>query len=338
MHRCCTAALLLVVVLALPNNLLADDVELSPSRIRHSIKASIPLLEKGSKGSTDQRQCFTCHNQALPVFALVEARNRGFDIDEENLKRQLNHTVTHLRRGRNRYLQGKGQGGKAVMAGYALWTLEAGGYSADETTAAVAHFLLKYQSDVDHWRHRGSRPPSSGSDFTTTYVALRGLTAFGTDQQAAEIEFRKRSVESWLLKTPAKDTEDRVFRLRALVYADAPPPSIEAAVEELIDSQQSDGGWSQTNQMKSDAYATATVIVALVQAGKRSVGYPAVKCGLRYLLDSQKDDGSWHVTTRAKPFQTYYESGFPHGKDQFISISATAWATLALLQTQKETP
>jgi len=42
------------------------------------------------------------------------------------------------------------------------------------------------------------------------------------------------------------------------------------------------------------------------------------------------DDGSWHVPTRSTPIQTYYESGYPHGEDQFISITAAGWATTAL--------
>jgi len=334
MGRYSTFAVLLVTGLLSPTELHADESNFTPDRIRDAIGNSIPLLEKGSRGSADQRQCFTCHNQALPVFALVEAKKRGFDVDEDNLKRQLQHTATHLERGRQRYLLGKGQGGKAVMAGYALWTLEAGSHTPDETTAAVTSFLLKYQSDMNHWRHRGNRPPSSGSDFTTTYVALRGLDAFGTKEQAAKIDVRKKSVREWLLKEAARDTEDRVFRLRSLIYADAPQQSIQAAVQELIDSQRSEGGWAQTADMKSDAYAAATVIVALVQAGGLTTEHFAVRRGLRYLLDTQQDDGSWHVTTRAKPFQTYYESGFPHEQDQFISISATAWATLALLQAQ----
>jgi hypothetical protein len=29
-------------------------------------------------------------------------------------------------------------------------------------------------------------------------------------------------------------------------------------------------------------------------------------------------------------FQPYFESGFPHGHDQWISAAATAWATMAL--------
>ena len=52
-----------------------------------------------------------------------------------------------------------------------------------------------------------------------------------------------------------------------------------------------------------------------------------------FLLKTQLPDGSWHVATRAKPIQEYFESGFPHEKDQFISIAATAWATMALLHT-----
>jgi hypothetical protein len=35
------------------------------------------------------------------------------------------------------------------------------------------------------------------------------------------------------------------------------------------------------------------------------------------------------VKTRSKPIQTYYESGYPHGADQFISITAAGWATTA---------
>jgi squalene cyclase len=51
---------------------------------------------------------------------------------------------------------------------------------------------------------------------------------------------------------------------------------------------------------------------------------------LRFLIADQREDGSWFVASRSKPFQPYFESGFPYGKDQFISMAATSWAVTAL--------
>jgi hypothetical protein len=139
------------------------------------------------------------------------------------------------------------------------------------------------------------------------------------------------------MKTPAKDNEERVFRLFALKAADAPQSEIDAAAKELLARQRDDGGWAQLDSgepasaTKSDAYATGTALVALYDAGGLATSDPAYQRGVAYLLRTQLDDGSWHVISRSKPFQTYFETGFPHGNDQFISASATGWATWALV-------
>jgi hypothetical protein len=36
------------------------------------------------------------------------------------------------------------------------------------------------------------------------------------------------------------------------------------------------------------------------------------------------------VASRSFPIVDYSKSGFPHGSSQFISASATCWATMAL--------
>ncbi len=36
------------------------------------------------------------------------------------------------------------------------------------------------------------------------------------------------------------------------------------------------------------------------------------------------------MASRSQPFQLYFESGFPYGKNQFIAVTATGWATAAL--------
>jgi len=39
------------------------------------------------------------------------------------------------------------------------------------------------------------------------------------------------------------------------------------------------------------------------------------------------------VRSRGFGFQPYFETGFPHGRDQFISAAATSWAVMALAHT-----
>src|SRR5262249_19164860 len=56
--------------------------------------------------------------------------------------------------------------------------------------------------------------------------------------------------------------------------------------------------------------------------------------GAQYLLKTQQEDGSWYVRTRAMALQPYFDAGFPHNFDQWISAAGSAWATLALLPAQ----
>jgi hypothetical protein len=39
----------------------------------------------------------------------------------------------------------------------------------------------------------------------------------------------------------------------------------------------------------------------------------------------------WNHRSRAFGFQPYLESGFPHDHDQWISMAATAWSSMALM-------
>jgi hypothetical protein len=51
---------------------------------------------------------------------------------------------------------------------------------------------------------------------------------------------------------------------------------------------------------------------------------------VKYLLGTQEPEGSWHVRGRSLPVQALFESGFPHGRDQWISAAGTSWAAMAL--------
>ncbi len=139
-----------------------------------------------------------------------------------------------------------------------------------------------------------------------------------------------RRAVKWLENTKPATTQDRAFHLLGLAWGNAAPATIKAAARALAATQRADGGWNQLPEMVSDAYATGQALYALNTAGNMAVSSSVYQKGVDYLLRTQAPDGSWHVETRAIWLQPYFESGFPYGRDQFISAAGTAWAVMAL--------
>ncbi|MEO2089808.1 MAG: hypothetical protein ABGY75_09975 [Gemmataceae bacterium] len=307
----------------------------SEEDVRRSVEKALPVLWKGIDGHTAKRDCFTCHNHAVPLLAVTTAKARGFAVSDEKLAEQVQFLTDHYEGMRERLEKGNGPGpspvgGAADTTGYALFTFDLLGVTPNKTTEIVAEYTLGYEEKKDHWPTRGSRPPSEASGFTTTALAVRGVPKYAASGKKEQVAKRVEAARGWLLKTKPKDTEDRVFRLLGLKAAGATDDEVKAAAKELFDAQRDDGGWNQIEKQESDAYATGSALYALHTAGGVKADDPAYRRGVTFLLGSQKADGSWHVATRAKPVQKYFESGFPHEKDQFISCAATGWATAAL--------
>ena len=318
----------LLLALALPE---APAPRAKAETAGQAVSKALPLLVAAAEGHADQKTCFACHNQAFPMMAFAAAKGRGLDLPKELLKAQTEHIAGFVASNREKFRKGEGTGGQVDTAGYAILTLELGGHKPDENTEAMIEYFLKTQSERDHWRAVSNRPPTEASHFTPTYLAIRAIKFWGTKEQKERGAKRIDAARAWLLKTPAKDTEDRVFRLLALKEAGGDETAIAAAAWELLKTQKADGGWTQLPGMEADAYATATALVALHQAGGLAVDSPAYTRGATFLVKQQRTDGSWFIASRSKPFQPYYESGFPHGKDQFISAATSGWATTALI-------
>src|SRR2546426_6366384 len=120
----------------------AEDLIPNNEAIKAAVAKSLPLLETGARGSMERRnQCFTCHNQALPVMALTTARSRGITIDAENLRRQVQFTADFLTKNRTNYLAGEGQGGQALTAGRRLPAPAIGGLETHGTTGRAGPHL-----------------------------------------------------------------------------------------------------------------------------------------------------------------------------------------------------
>jgi N-acyl-D-amino-acid deacylase len=309
----------------------ADDAPIDAKCVRKVLKRSVLLLQKSAATYIEKKDCFSCHHQALPAIAVARAKRAGLSVDAELTGEQSDFTHEYFGGRAKRVRVGEGVPGGPYNAGYALWGLHADGRKPDSVTNdLVAYLKTKHRRDGS-WRIRTHRPPLEDSDFTATALSLRGLQLYGGKAGAKDLAERIPRTQNWLLKTEAKTNEDRVFRLVGLVWAGGKSDDLERLAKELIKQQLPDGGWRQLAEGTSDSYATGQVLFALKTAGIK-VGHRSYQDGCRFLLKTVQPDGSWLVTTRSKAIQTYFESGFPYEKSQFISICGTCWATLALVE------
>jgi hypothetical protein len=134
---------------------------------------------------------------------------------------------------------------------------------------------------------------------------------------------------TWIGEYQPKTNYDYAWRLQGLVWGNKSREAIQQARKDLLAAQRADGGWSDIASMESGAFTTGLAMMALQSSGL-PVSDAAYQKGVQYLLNTQLADGSWHVRTRAAGFQPFFDNGFPHGVDQWISAAGTSLATLAL--------
>jgi N-acyl-D-amino-acid deacylase len=308
--------------------------------VKAAIGKGLKRVEQGASNYPKHRQCFSCHHQAMAVLSLASARQRGFPVDDEMLKQQVEFSLKTFR---NKALiaRGQGVGGDSTGVVYALHTFAAAGHPHDDTTAALVEYLLVKQRTDGSWPIAafGDRPPTMGSLFTNAGLALFVLKKYSPPKGAAGAAALRERIDdavtkgrAWLLANKPASTEDKVFHLRGLVDGGAGATAVDAARDRLLGEQLKDGSWAQLAGMSGDSYATATVLVALRRAAV-DTSHEAYKTGVRYLLDTQTEDGAWIVQTRSRPLQRFFDNGDPGGKSQFISYAATNWAVMALLET-----
>lgn len=326
MHR--VAAVMLALAWTLTATAGEPDVA-----VRSAVQKGLRRIETGAANYLKNRQCFSCHHQHTSVVVLTAARQRGFTVEADAVRQQIDFTLEYWKPRLEQLKKGQGSGGGNTMVAHSLWTFQAASHPADETTAALVEYLLVKQHADGSWPALTKvRPPTEGSTLLNNSLALKVLKTYASSGEGKRVDAALAKGKQWLRKATPADTEDAAARLAGLAYAGAEKDEVAAARKALLEAQGEDGSWSQAKEMKGDAYATGTVMAALRASGLASDD-AAYQKGVKYLLATQKDDGSWLVQTRAKPVQTFFDNGDPGGKSQFISFVATGRATLALLET-----
>jgi hypothetical protein len=230
--------------------------------------------------------------------------------------------------------------GRGVRMGLVFMAVAAETF--DAPTAGQKHCLqvttdniLTTQLKDGSWNFLDDRPPiheSRASDAAWIMFALGGLAH--SQPTPAERQAERAVIEkgmAWLEGTRlAENHQGKVLKILLAIRAGKSREQIRAALDELLAMQRADGGWRQTADRASDAYATGQTLYVLSLAGYSAqsgeIPGPEIKRGIEFLVATQKADGSWPMVSRAKP------GGKPAKLLTPITCAATSWATLGLVR------
>lgn len=316
----------------------AGDSPMSPLRStglatnspRKAVDQAMELLTKSSTQFFNESGCVGCHHQSILSRAANSLRVAGVG-EYKMVNEELTRGMIAANPLESQWLQFLNTGGDVDALVNALVGFGAAKLPASPLTDSAVNYIAGRQHSNGSWVMDGvSRAPLEESTITRTSLAIRAMQLYGWPARKAEFDERIVRASKWLLEQQPQTNYERADHLMGLHWAGAPSADISRAAKTLLQAQGADGGWSQNPYLASDAYATGIVLSALRESGKLEASKAPYKKGVAYLLRTQLDDGSWYVTSRAPKFQPYFESGFPHGHDQWISASATAWAVMAL--------
>jgi hypothetical protein len=249
------------------------------------------------------------------------AHGRGFEIDSKTLGAVEDKTFRVLRSATalDDAIQATTLNDPTPDESYLLMAAHAAGVQPDLVTAVYARRLARWQRD-GHWVTSDFRPPHSSSVFTAT--AVRAIQWYMPEELRSEREECIRRARQWLAAAHPISTEDASFRLMGLVWAGAGATETEEALRDLLAMQKPAGGWPELRSDPPDAYSTGEALYALHEAAITTADI-AWRRGLRFLIGTQAGDGAWRVRTRmlspADISPKYFTTGFPYGKDEFLS-------------------
>jgi hypothetical protein len=308
-----------------------DDA--TPS-VDKTIDRGLAFLAKDALAWQTEHNCASCHHAALVVWSMREAKEHGRSVDEDVLS-EMTKWIAESGDGRTSVARPEGIP-KAPNTKALLFAL---GLGADPKPDSISRDGMKLlietvksdQTENGSWAAwPETRPPIFGpSDETMTALAVLSLRpAVATGDESAKTVFDKGM--KWLTETKTDDDPQSIaMRLVLWRRLDRPEQEWKPLVDRIIARQNTDGGWSQSKDMASDAWATGQALYALAHAGFKPSD-PAITRGQAFLVKTQREDGSWPMTSRPiKPDGEGAKNLVP------ITGAGASWAILGLVRSNE---
>lgn len=283
-------------------------------------------LEREVARWSREHRCFSCHNNGDAARALFRAAQIGGQVVPESLAA----TAKWLRQPQK--WDDNGPGGPfsdkrlaRLAFSFALATgLETGLLKDRRALEQSALRLAELQAPDGSW------PIDDVGDIgspTTLGRPLAALLARDTLKTTDPARFANaiHQANAWLDKRPLATVTDAAVRLMA---DDSSSDRRQArAIAILREGEGDPGGWGPRILSPPEVFDTAIALLGLAHVRGRPDVDPMITRGRAYLIAEQDDDGSWVETTRP-----------PGGVSYAQRVSTTAWATLALIETEPSRP
>jgi len=298
---------------------------------RQSVQHAIRALQPAGPVFFEKNRCMSCHHQSITQMAIKRVRGAGIAIDPDIEAVQRTTFAKTLAPFREPILNnGVEIPGFLAITSYGLVGIHDDGQAPNEDTDTIAHALSSRQEADGSFNIYDVRPPLGSSRMKWTALSMRALQLYGPRGAADDYNPIVDRARLYLEANDAPDTQSLAYRILGLRWAGSDPELIEKLAKKLAAAQRNGGGWAQRAEMAPDAFATGQALWALNEGAGWNPNSAIYRKGADFLRRTQSPDGSWHVRTRALGFQPLHDTGFPHGRDQWISSAATGYAVIGL--------
>jgi hypothetical protein len=272
-----------------------------------------------------ENQCYSCHNNGDGARALFAARQLGFTVSESALA----DTTLWISRP-NDWDNNKGDPVVSdkklarIQFATSLAAAIGAGLVPGETLIRAAESLLPYQEADGSWAvmvDAGLGTPATYGPVLATSSVRQTLAQADPARFALAIE----RADGWLVQARHEAIMEAAAIVMGLKGSKNPPAEakIRQAVDHILHSPSSDGGWGPYPNVPPEAFDTAMALLALQPYRDETLVADAIRRGRAFLISLQYADGGWPETTRPPGSVSYAQH-----------ISTTGWAALALLRTR----